>query len=277
MSLPPTSPQVDGDPVRLTQVVANLLTNAAKYTPRAGRIWLTVAAEGDRIAVRVRDDGLGIAPEMLGRVFDLFVQADSSVARSRGGLGIGLTLVRSLVGLHGGSVEARSAGPGEGSEFVVRLPLPRQTAGEEPLADEGDVGGEETRKRRILVVDDNVDAAESLAMLLRLGGNEVQIAHEGPAALRLAHEIPPDIVLLDLGMPLMDGYEVAQRLRQDPAVDGALIVALTGWGQEEDRRRSAAAGFDLHLVKPVEPSALQRVLAHPKLPRQQEGSQAAAS
>ena len=263
LSLPAEPLEVEGDPVRLAQVVGNLLANAAKYTPEDGHVWLTGAREGARAVLRIRDDGIGIAPEMLVRIFDLFVQAAPSLERAQGGLGIGLTLARSLVEMHAGEIEARSAGAGAGSEFVVRLPLappesPRSTA---PAAR----AAAAAPRRRVLVVDDNVDAAESLALLLQLGGSEAHVAHDGATALRMAAELRPEVVFLDLGMPGMDGYEVARRLRGDASLRSVLLVALTGWGQEDDRRRSAAAGFDLHVVKPVEPGALASVLAHPKL------------
>jgi CheY-like chemotaxis protein len=202
---------------------------------------------------------------MVGRIFDLFVQVDNSVARSQGGLGIGLTLVRSLVELHGGSVEAHSEGPGTGSRFTVRLPLASQALRNEIAIAPAVAPPVPTGQRPVLVVDDNHDAANSLAILLRLKGNEVRVANDGPAALRAVANRRPDLIFLDIGMPGMDGYEVARRVRQDPALAGVLLVALTGWGQEEDRRRTTEAGFDVHLVKPVEPGALDNVLTHPKL------------
>jgi CheY-like chemotaxis protein len=212
--------------------------------------------------LRVRDNGTGIAPELLPRVFDLFVQAERRLDRSQGGLGIGLTLVKRLVELHGGTIDAFSAGPGRGSEFVVRLPALAEAA-EPPQAGREDPATSATAPsaRRILVVDDNRDAAESLAMLLRLESQEVRLAFDGPTALRVAGEFRPQVVFLDIGMPGMDGYEVARRLRQQPGLGGATLVALTGWGQEGDRRRSQEAGFDHHAVKPVELAALHRLLA----------------
>jgi PAS domain S-box-containing protein len=261
VALPPEPMQVQADPARLEQVVTNLLHNAAKYTEPGGRIWLTAHREGGRVVLRVRDTGIGIAPDMLPRIFDLFVRAERPPDLSAGGVGIGLTLVRKLVELHGGAVEAASAGPGLGSEFVVRLP-----------ADGGRPPPEEAKperrdptvllpSRRVLVVDDNHDAADSLALLLRLAGQEVRVAYDGPSALAAAREFAPALVLLDIGMPGMDGYEVARRLRQLPGQERVLLAALTGWGQEEDRRRSLEAGFDRHLVKPLEPEELQEVLA----------------
>jgi signal transduction histidine kinase len=256
--LPPEPLPLDADPVRLAQVVGNLLTNAARYTEPGGRIRLAAERSGGEAVLRVRDDGIGIAPDVLPHVFELFVQADHAAARAQGGLGVGLTLVKNLVGLHGGSVEAHSGGPGEGSEFVVRLPLAAPGGGGEPAG-----GGAEPAPppgRRLLVVDDNVDAADSLAVLLRLRGHEVRVAYGGAAALEAAEAYTPDVVFLDIGMPGMDGYEVARLLRRRPGLGGVVLAALTGWGQEEDRRRTADAGFDHHLVKPVDPEAVAAVL-----------------
>jgi CheY-like chemotaxis protein len=215
--------------------------------------------------VRVRDTGIGIRPEMLPRIFDLFVQAERRTKNAQGGLGIGLSLVRGLVELHGGSVEAHSAGPGQGSEFVVRLPLVAQ--GEDRAEGTGPAATARSAPRRVLVVDDSPDAADSLALLLRLEGQEVGVAYDGPSALAQATAGPPDIAFLDLGMPQMDGYELARRFRADPALQGVVLVALTGWGQPEDRRRTAEAGFDHHLVKPVEPDLLHGLLATLPAPR----------
>jgi PAS domain S-box-containing protein len=265
VSLPDESLPLDADPVRLAQVVGNLLTNAAKYTEANGRIWLTAQREGNEAVLRVRDSGIGIAPDMLPHIFELFVQVDHAATRSQGGLGIGLTLVKNLVEMHHGTVEAHSAGLGKGSEFVVRLPL-------SALAREEPEGREVTEQRqvtafsghRLLVVDDNTDAADSLAMLLRLQGHEVRVAHDGPSALTLVKGYRPELVFLDIGMPGMDGYEVARRLRQQPGFENVRLAALTGWGQQEDRRKSKEAGFDHHLVKPIEPTALDGLLAHLK-------------
>ncbi len=261
----PEPVRLAADPVRLTQVLVNLLTNAARYTDRGGRIEVAAGREGDEAVVRVRDTGIGLAAESLGRVFEPFVQEAPAGHRSQGGLGIGLTLARSLAELHGGTVTAESPGPGRGSTFTVRLPLTET----EPEGEKRR-GGEEEMKlgsfspsppRRVLVVDDNADAADSLAVLLRLLGHDVRVAHDGPQALAAAAGGWPELVLLDIGMPGMDGYEVARRLRADPATAGAVLAALTGWGQEEDRRRSKEAGFDLHLVKPADLGELQRLLA----------------
>ncbi len=260
VSLPPEPLWVHGDLVRLAQVVSNLVNNAAKYTERGGQISLAAVREVDEAVLRVRDTGIGIAPELLPRLFDMFFQAERRTKDSQGGLGIGLSLVRGLVELHGGSVEARSAGPGQGSEFVVRLPLLER---DERSSDRRNRSGQESEgklaPRRVLVVDDNVDAADSLAMLLRLQGQEVAVAYDGPSALAKAEADPPAIAFLDLGMPRMDGYELARAFRARPALKGVLLVALTGWGQPEDRQRTREAGFDHHLVKPVEADALHRL------------------
>ena len=259
VSLPDESLALDADPVRLAQVVGNLLTNAAKYTEPHGRIWLTTHREGDQAVLRVRDTGIGIAPDMLPHVFELFVQVDHAATRSQGGLGIGLTLVQNLVEMHHGSVEAHSPGLGKGSEFGVRLPL-SPLKSKEP--DNREVGepGDSAPGQRLLVVDDNQDAANSLAMLLRLQGHEVRVAHDGPSGLETAKTFLPDLIFLDIGMPGMDGYEVARRVRTTPGLEKTVLAALTGWGQQEDRRRTAQAGFDHHMVKPVGPAALERLL-----------------
>jgi PAS domain S-box-containing protein len=258
VDLPPDPLAVTGDFTRLAQVVSNLLNNSAKYTPEGGRVWVSAAREGDRAAIRVRDDGTGISADMLPTVFDLFTQVDRTIDRAQGGLGIGLTLVRRLVEMHGGSVEARSDGAGRGSEFVVRLPLASGEAAPEPPPPSTAAG---SKVLRVLVVDDNRDSADSLAMLLELLGHETRVANDGPGALRAAEEFGPEVVFLDIGLPGMDGYEVARRLRLDPHRRGLILAAMTGWGQEEDRRRSREAGFDQHLVKPVSPEAIQAVLA----------------
>jgi signal transduction histidine kinase/ActR/RegA family two-component response regulator len=244
---------VHGDLTRLTQVVLNVLNNAAKYTPEGGRITLESRAEDGDVMVRVRDNGVGITPGLLERVFDMFAQGERTLDRSEGGLGIGLTLARRIVELHGGSLSASSDGAGQGSEFVMRVPRLNLEFAPSRLASEPDIAVS-SQKRQILVVDDNVDAAESLAMLLRLAGHDVDIAHEGESALRRVAARTPDIVFLDIGLPGMNGYEVSQHLRSRPEGQGLRIYALTGYGQEDDRRRSLAAGFDGHLVKPVMPA-----------------------
>jgi signal transduction histidine kinase len=247
---------VAGDPVRLTQVFANLLNNAAKYTNHGGLITVSTRHVNGEAVISVKDNGIGIAPVVLSQVFDMFMQVDRSTRRSQGGLGIGLTLVRSLVGMHGGSVEARSKGPGQGSEFIVRLPLLVQTVVQ--TQDQRRV--ESLPARRILIVDDSRDGGESLAMLLRVLGAEVALAHSGRDALERVDTFAPDVVLLDIGMPGMDGYEVARRIRSNPANRNISLIALTGWGQDEDRQRSVAAGFNHHLVKPADIEQLRQLL-----------------
>ena len=246
LSLPDGPLWVAGDAVRLTQIFSNLLTNAAKYTQPGGRIEVSARREGERVAVQVRDSGVGIEEEMLPKVFDLFAQAPRSIDRAKGGLGIGLTLVNRLVTLHGGEIEAVSEGIGKGSEFTVRLPLTAPPSAPQEPAPEAAAQA----ARRVLVVEDNVDAAELLGEALRLSGCTVRIAHDGEAGLSAALEFLPDLVLLDIGLPRVDGYTVARTLREKlPAVR---MVALSGYGGEEYRARSQAAGFDAHLVKPVE-------------------------
>jgi PAS domain S-box-containing protein len=263
--LPEAPVSLAADPTRLEQILGNLLNNAIKYTEPGGTIQVHVEPERDHVVLRVCDSGIGIAPELLPRIFDLFVQAENHRDRSQGGLGIGLSLVRRLVEMHGGTITAHSAGPHRGSQFVVRLPaLPASHSkdGQKP-SEHGAVRGASRTppRRRILVVDDNHDAANSLARLLkRLYGQDVHVAHDGPAALESVDRLHPEVVLLDIGMPGMDGYEVAQRLRKKPELAALKIVALTGWGQEADRVRSRAVGFDHHLVKPVDPADLCKLL-----------------
>jgi two-component system CheB/CheR fusion protein len=256
-ALPREPIYLEADPVRLAQVLANLLNNAAKYTEPGGRIRLRAERQGQQVVLRVRDNGVGIAPKMLPRVFDLFAQADRTLDRSQGGLGIGLTLVKRLVELHGGRVRAVSRGLGKGSEFVVRLPVLGTPPPPGPAASVKPVRA----GSRILVVDDNADAAGTLALLLQVKGHEVSTAHDGPTALELARAYHPGVVFLDIGLPGMDGYEVARRLRGQPDCPPCLLIALTGYGRDEDRRRGAEAGFDHYLVKPVDPEELQMLLA----------------
>jgi PAS domain S-box-containing protein len=247
---------VKGDSDRLSQVIANLLTNAAKYTDRAGAIVLSLQREGDAAALRVRDTGVGIAPELLPRVFDLFVQGRRTLERSQGGLGIGLTLVRKLVELHKGSVAVYSEGPGKGSEFVVALPI----ATAPPEVGERRAGGAEAGAGdaawKVLVVDDNVDACESTALILVASGYEVRCLYEGSSVLATAMSWQPDAIILDIGLPGMSGLEVSAQLRQYPQFHSTPLAAVTGYGQQEDRRRSQHAGFDIHLTKPVSPKEL---------------------
>jgi len=246
------------DPARLGQVFANLLNNAAKYTDVGGRIWVRAGVEGNELVVGVKDDGPGLTKELRAHAFDLFMQGPQTRARARGGLGIGLTLVRRLVELHGGSVDALSEGPGRGAEFVVRLPLrlPAVADGAPPTAAIASSGP----RRRILVVDDNVDAAEALGELLRDYGHEVATAHDGPQALDHVRLHRPEIVLLDISMPEMDGYEVARRIRGELGLGDALLIALTGYGEDRHRRLAREAGFDQHVTKPVDASKLEELL-----------------
>ncbi|HZM33079.1 MAG TPA: ATP-binding protein [Burkholderiales bacterium] len=262
VALPSDPVRLDADPVRLAQVLANLLNNAAKFTPRSGRIDLTAALEGGTVVIRVRDNGVGIAPEQLPNLFRIFSQAEPALERSKGGLGIGLSLARSLVELHDGAIEARSEGPGKGAEFIVRLPvlaLPDPAA----LPPQPPRPAYSGAVRRVLVVDDVPDNVDSLAALLRNDGNIVETAADGLEAVAKAERFKPDLILLDLGLPNLNGFEACQLIRRKPWGKGIVIVALTGWGQDEDRRRSLGAGFDAHLVKPVPYGALREVLASP--------------
>jgi PAS domain S-box-containing protein len=262
VTLPPEPIPLEADATRLAQVFLNLVNNAAKYTDPGGRIAITAERHGQHVAVVVRDSGIGIPADSLRTIFEMFAQVERSIERSEGGLGIGLTLVRRLVEMHGGTVEARSAGAGQGSEFEVRLPLAaarvdRASPGLAP----GDTQPRRVAARRILIVDDNQDAADSLGLLLRMSGNDVETAHDGVAAVESATAFRPDIVLMDIGLPRLNGYEAAQRIRQQQGGRNIILVAVTGWGQEEDRRRCLEAGFDHHMTKPVEYEALQRLLA----------------
>ncbi len=254
--------QVTADSVRLSQVLSNLLTNAAKYTEPEGHIRVSAAIDGDQAVVRITDDGIGIAAEKLNSIFDLFVQVDPTTTRSQGGLGIGLTLAKNLIELHGGSITACSRGLGQGSEFAVSIPLAKLSGSQPQTSGPALSSSSEKRSEtcEILVVDDNKDAANSLAILLRTLGHKVSIAHSGESALMQVAKATPDVVFLDIGMPGMDGYEVARRLRADTKFDRVCLAALTGWGQAEDRRRTADAGFNHHIVKPPELSALLNVL-----------------
>ena len=260
MWMPEVPACVMGDPTRLSQIVANLLGNAAKYTPPGGQIELDARREGSSLVITVRDNGPGIDPALLPTLFQLFTQADRSLDRTQGGLGLGLALTRQLVDLHGGSVEARSEGPGRGSEFVVRLPC---TDGARMPREPGSAAPERRgiESRRVMVVDDNPDAAESAAALLTLGGHEVRVAFDGIEALETARHFRPEVMIIDIGLPRMDGYELAMRLRALPETRDALLIALTGYGQSEAVRRSMDAGFDRHFVKPLDPEVLLDIVA----------------
>jgi signal transduction histidine kinase len=254
LSLPTEAILLDADSLRLAQVISNLLMNAVKYSDPGSRIELTCTVQGNTLALSVKDNGIGIARESIAGIFEMFSQVDGVAERSGGGLGIGLALVKGITELHGGTVEARSGGLGTGSEFIVRLPLAVQSQAAARAS--ADAGWAPSTRRRILVADDNRDAAESLAMLLEMAGHEVRVAHLGQAAVSLAQVFRPDTALLDIGMPDMSGYEVAENLRREPWAAGIQLIALTGWGQESDRRRALEAGFDHHLVKPIDPDQL---------------------
>jgi len=262
IALPPQPVYLNGDPIRLAQVVGNLLSNACKFTEKGGRIWLTVEREGERAAIRVRDSGIGLTAAELTRIFEMFIQVDTSLERSTSGLGIGLTLVKNLIEMHDGTVEAHSAGIGQGSEFVVRLPIVVETAKPpppEPTVSEPTT----TMARRILVVDDNRDSATSLSMLLRLTGHQTHTVYDGLEALEAAAAFRPDVILLDIGLPKLNGYEACRRIREQPWSNGMVLVALTGWAQEEDWEKSRDAGFNAHMVKPVDLTALTKLLGSP--------------
>lgn len=249
---------IDADPTRMAQVFANLLNNAAKYTDPGGRIAVDIRRDRDSAVVTVSDDGIGIPAHALSSVFDMFAQAEKG-ARAHSGLGIGLTLARSLVEMHRGTITATSAGAGQGSRFEVRLPLSQQQA-RQATRQPADMLGR-LKPQRVLVVDDNHDSADSLGALLQLIGADVRVVYDGQSALTALHDFDPRVIVLDLGMPGMDGYEVAREIRRQANSEGRMLIALTGWGQEKDRRRTAAAGFDHHLVKPVEFSAMQALFA----------------
>jgi signal transduction histidine kinase len=259
ISLPSETVLLPGDPVRLGQVFSNLLNNAAKYTEARGQIWLSAKVEASDVTVSIRDNGIGLSADVLPVVFEMFMQVDRSANRSQGGLGIGLTLVKKLVELHGGTIAATSAGPGQGSEFTVRLPIVR-THGEMSTLPKERQASTQLPQRKVLVVDDNQDAAASLAMLLRYLGTNVEVANDGRSALAMIRSSRPDVVLLDIGMPGMDGFEVARQIRSNSENDHIILIALTGWGQAEDRNRTRDAGFNHHLVKPADITALQALL-----------------
>jgi two-component system CheB/CheR fusion protein len=261
VSLPEEPLRVEGDVVRLGQVIVNLLNNAAKYTGEDGQIWLKVERQDGEVLLRVKDTGIGIPAKDLPYVFDLFAQAERSLDRAQGGLGIGLTLVRRIVEMHGGRVEAFSEGPNRGSEFIVHLPLLAESAPEpQRSGPQGPNEAAEVVLCRVLVVDDNVDSAESMALLLELEGHAVEVAYDGPTAVEAARRMRPHVVLLDIGLPGMNGYEVARVLRQEPRLDKTVLIALTGYGKAEDRARTKAAGFDHHLTKPVDQELLASLI-----------------
>jgi len=249
---------LDADALRLSQVLSNLLTNAAKYTDPGGDIALSGRIEGGGLRLSIKDNGIGIPAESLDGIFTMFSQVESAATRSEGGLGIGLALVHGLVELHGGTVEAKSDGAGHGSEFIVRLPIVGSEAAAAAVPDRRAAAG---IGRRILVADDNQDAADSLAMMLEMEGHEVRVARDGRAALSVAQTFRPDTALLDIGMPLLNGYQVAQALRREPWAAGITLIALTGWGQESDRQKAIDAGFDRHLTKPIDPDTLESLMA----------------
>lgn len=260
VTLPPEPVLLDADLTRLTQVITNLLNNAAKYTNRGGQIWLTAERQGSKAVVRVRDTGMGIPTDQLSHIFEMFVQVDQSLEKSKSGLGIGLTLVKRLTEMHGGKVEAKSEGPGKGSEFVVRLPVVTM-----PGKESQQPGSEEpstlVARKKILVVDDNEDAAASLGLILQMLGHEVRTATDGLEGVQVAAAFQPDLAFVDLGMPRLNGYDACRRIREQAGKKKMFLVALSGWGQEEDRCRTKEAGFDEHLVKPLDPDKLEKLLA----------------
>ncbi len=257
VTLPEIPVNLEADFARISQIIANLLTNASRYTEPPGKIWLELDVEGSDAVLRVRDTGIGIPPEMLEQIFEMFSQADRPHHQTQGGLGIGLTLVKRLTEMHSGTVEARSEGDGKGSEFLIRLPL--ASGDEQPTLELGASRGD-SPSRRILVVDDNRAAAETLALSLTLLGNDVRQAYDGVEAVKEALRFRPEVILMDIGMPRMNGYEAAREMRKHDWGKSAFLVALTGWGQEDDRQRTSEAGFDRHVVKPVEPAHLDELL-----------------
>jgi CheY-like chemotaxis protein len=275
VALPPEPVPLHADPARLAQVFGNLINNACKYTPAGGTLWLTARQEQKELIVSVKDTGVGIPFEKQEAIFEMFTQLGPPEVPSRGGLGIGLTLVKQLVSMHGGSIEVRSAGVGQGSEFVVRLPVAATGAEKAP---EAHVVTEwpPARRHRVLVVDDNRDAADTLCLLLELWGNETHAASDGAQALREVERLEPDVVLLDIGLPDISGLEVCRRIRAEPWGKHVTLFALTGWGQEEDRRHSMEAGFDGHLVKPVDHGELEKLL-RALVPRGKRAASAASA
>jgi CheY-like chemotaxis protein len=252
--------ELEADVTRMVQVLSNLLNNAAKYTPRGGRISLSSWREDGHAVISVADDGIGIPPEAIGSVFEMFTQVRGSLDRAQGGLGIGLSLVRRLVELHGGRVSAFSGGPGHGSTFTLRLPLRPGTPHAHARVDAAARKAGTCARLRVLVVDDNLDAADTLVALLDMLGHNARVAHDGPQGLRMAQELKPDLVLLDIGLPGMSGYEVARAIRAGGTLARTVLIALTGWGGQSDQQQSQEAGFDQHLTKPVSLEALEQAL-----------------
>jgi CheY-like chemotaxis protein len=258
IDLPAEPIYLNADRTRLAQLFGNLLNNSCKYTRPNGEIALSAERMDDEVVVTVKDDGAGIPPDKLDTIFDMFMQVDSTAERSQGGLGIGLTLVKRLAEMHGGSVEAKSDGEGQGSAFIVRLPVLITAAGISPAA--SDAPAASSGQRRILIVDDNKDSADSLAMLLEITGNKTYMAHDGVEAVEAIEKHRPEVVLLDIGLPKLDGHEVCRRVREQPWGKDIVVIALTGWGQEDDRRKSEEAGFNGHLVKPIDYDKLLELL-----------------
>jgi signal transduction histidine kinase len=258
LDLPKQAVRLEADAIRLSQVFSNLLINAAKYTDSGGHIQLRATHEGREVVVAIRDDGIGISADMIPRLFTMFSQADAALERAEGGLGIGLSLVRGLVTLHGGNIEARSAGIGRGSEFIVRIPvgIPSERPDIEATADVPVPGA----GLKILVVDDSRDAADTFAILLELSGHHVQTAYTGQRGLELAETFRPHVLLLDIGIPDLDGYQLAKKIRASPWGRGTILIAVTGWGQEEDRRRAFEAGFNHHLTKPIAAETVESLI-----------------
>jgi len=261
VDVPSSGLRVDGDVERLTQVVSNLLTNAAKYTNPGGTVTIRGSRDGDRVTLSVSDSGIGIEPEMLPKVFELFSQETQAIDRAKGGLGLGLAIVRSLVELHGGTVSVSSGGRNRGSTFAVTLPYAPGAAVSGQAGRGAGSAAAPLNGRRILVVDDNVDAADMLQAVLAFAGYTVESAHDGPAALAAALRQVPDVALVDIGLPLMDGYEVAREFTRDARLSQTRLIAVTGYGQDQDRKRSAAAGFSAHLVKPLDLELLRSTIA----------------
>jgi CheY-like chemotaxis protein len=261
--LPSERVRVNGDGARLVQVFANVLNNAVKFTPPGGQIWFTADEQPDTAIVRIRDTGTGIAPDVLPRVFDMFHQAEPVLERSTSGLGIGLTLARRLVEMHDGQIDLRSPGTGKGTEVEIRLPMTvvRARRSAEREGGPAEPPGAAKRNLRVLIVEDNLDAAEMLELAVSHLGHATRLAHDGAAAITAATQFTPDVIFLDIGLPVMNGYAVAQALREMPELDRVHIAAVTGWGQEEDRQRAREAGFDSHFTKPLAPSALEDLLA----------------